>query len=131
MVPDSPLIPLIFLLGYAILGMAIGAVSGWLTHAVTKAVSRQILADAVTEKPSKRVLPDALAGLLGCFGGLMTASLPWHQNTITYRLSGGTIVSQTADYFQYYERAAIIAAILLPCLYEFGRFFRARRSRSR
>src|SRR5438093_424656 len=118
MLPDSPVITLIFLLGHAIAGMAIGALSGWLTLAVTKAAP-------------KRVLTDALIGLLGYFAGFMTAFLPWHQNTISYRLSGGTRVTSTANYFQYYERFAVMAAIMLPCLYELKRSFSARRSTSR
>ena len=118
MFPDSPVITLIFLLGHAIVGMAIGALSGWLTLAVTKTAS-------------KRVLTNALIGLFGYFAGFMTVFLPWHQNTISYRLSGGTLVASTANYFQYYERVAVIAAIMLPCLYELNRFFGARRSTSR
>jgi len=131
MVPNSLLIPLIFLLGYAILGMLIGAVSGSLTYAVMKAVSRRVLTDPDSKRASKRVLTYAFIGLLGCFGGLMTATLPWHQNTVTYRLSGGVLVSSTADYFQYSERVAVIAAIMLPCLYVSIRFLRARRSASK
>lgn len=84
MLPDSPVITLIFLLGYALAGMAIGAVSGWLTSAVTKTTP-------------KRILTDALIGLTGCFAGLMTSFLPWHRNTISYRLSGGTVVTSTAN----------------------------------
>ena len=118
MLPDSPLITLIFLLGHAIVGMAIGVMSGWLTLVVTKAAP-------------KRILNDALIGLFGYFGGLMTFFLPWHQNTISYRLSGGVFVTSTASNFQYSERVAIFVAILLPCLYELSRFFRARRSSSR
>lgn len=118
MLPDSPVITLIFLLGHAIAGMVIGALSGWLTVAVTKTAPR-------------RLLTDALIGLFGNFGGLMTCFLPWHQNTISYRLSGGILVTSTANYFQYYERVAVIAAIMLPCLYELSRFLRARRSTSR
>lgn len=118
MLPDSPVITLLFLLGHAIVGMAIGTLSGWLTLAVTKTAP-------------KRILSDALIGLIGYFSGLMTCFLPWHKNTISYRLSGGTVVTSTANYFQYYERVAVIAAITLPCLYELNRFFRARRSRCR
>jgi hypothetical protein len=118
MFPDSPIITLIFLLGHAIVGMAIGATSGWLTLAVTKAAP-------------KRILNDALIGSCGYFVGLMTVFLPWHQNAISHRLSDGTLVTLTANYFQHYERDAFIAAIILPCLYELSRFFKARRSTSR
>jgi hypothetical protein len=118
MLPDSPVITLLFLLGHAIVGMAIGALSGWLTLAVTKTAP-------------KRILIDALIGLISYLVGLMTCFLPWHQNTISYRLSGGTVVTSTAYYFQYYARVAVIAAIMLPFLYELNRFLRAPRSTSR
>jgi hypothetical protein len=118
MSPNSPVITLIFLFGHATVGMAIGALSGWLTVSVTKTAT-------------KRVWTDALIGLFGYFTGFMTVFLPWYKNTISYRLSGGALVASAANYFQYYERVAVIAAIMLPCLYELNRFFRARRSTSR
>jgi hypothetical protein len=118
MLPDSPVITLIFLIGHAILGDAIGAVSGWLTYAVTKTGTR-------------RLPTNALIGMLGYFAGFSTCFLPWHQNTISYRLSGGTLVTSTANYFQYYGRIAVIVAVTLPCLYELSRFLRARRSTAR
>ncbi len=118
MLPDSPVITLIFLLGHAIVGLVIGAVSGLLTFAATRTASR-------------RVLADALSGLGGYFGGFITCFLPWRQNTISYRLSGGVLVTSTAGYLQYYKRVAVIAAIILPFLYELSRFYGARRSTSR
>ena len=118
MLPASPIITLIFLIGHAILAGVIGLVSGWLTHAFTKTGSRRLLADA-------------LIGILGYFAGVSTCFLPWHKNTISYRLSGGTLVTSTANYFQYYERVAVIVAVILPCLFELIRFFRARRSTAR
>jgi hypothetical protein len=118
MFPISPVITLVFLLGHSIVGMTIGAISGWLILAVTKT------------RP-KRILRDAAIGLFGYLGGLMTFFLPWHQNTISYRLSGGAIVTSTANFYQSYERVAVLAAILLPCLFELSRFCRVRSSASR
>jgi hypothetical protein len=108
---------MIFLLGHAMVATVIGVASGWLTFAFTKTGSR-------------RLLVYAMVGVIGYFAGFSTCFLPWHENTISYRLSGGTIVTSTANFFQYYERVAVIAAIMLPCLYELSRFFRARRHSS-
>jgi hypothetical protein len=109
---------MMFLIGHAILGGVIGVLSGWLTYAVTRAGSRLLLTDS-------------LVGILGYFAGFSTCFLPWHENTISYTLSGGTLVTSTTNYFQYYERVAIIVAVALPCLYELSRFFWARRSTAR
>lgn len=117
MLPASPVLTMIFLLGRAIVATVIGVASGWLIFAFTKTGPR-------------RLLTDALFGVVGYFAGFSTCFLPWRQNTISYRLSGGTVVTSTANFFQYYDRVAVIAAIMLPCLYELGRFFRARQSSS-
>jgi len=117
MLPASPVLLMIFLFGHALVAMVIGVASGWLTYAFTKTGSRRLIAYA-------------LLGVTGYFAGFSTCFLPWHNNTISYRLSGGTVVTSTANFFQYYERVAVIAAIMLPGMYELSRFFRARQSGS-
>lgn len=119
MLPDSPVVTLLLLIGYVTVGMAIGGLSGWLTSIVTRIGSGQ-------------VLKDAFIGALGLIGGfLVCAYLLWHQNTITYRLSGGTQVTSTANFYQYPERVAVFAAVVLPILHELNRFRLKRRYRSR
>ena len=47
--------------------------------------------------------------------------MPWHTNTITYELSGGTHVTSTMNNYQHPERVAVVVAIILPILYELYR----------
>jgi len=116
MLPDSPIITLIFLLMDAVAGMAIGIFSGWLTSFITRA-------------RSKRLLTDGLIGAGGFLAGLIgVVFMPWHRNTISYHLSGGTLVTSTANVYQHPERVAVIAAIILPSLYELIRWRQVRRS---
>lgn len=116
MLPASPIITLIFLLIDAVAGMAIGIFSGWLTSFLTRT-------------RSKGLLTDGLIGAGGFLAGLMGAVfMPWHRNTISYHLSGGTLVTSTANVYQHPERVAVIVAIVLPSLYELIRWRQLRRS---
>jgi uncharacterized membrane protein YeaQ/YmgE (transglycosylase-associated protein family) len=102
----SPVFIVIFLVLYALAGMAIGALTGWLTSLVTKCGQKGLLKD----------------GFLGSFGYLAgfigTFLVPWPRNTITYRLESGTEVSSTMNSYQHPEWVAIAIAILLPLLRE-------------
>jgi uncharacterized membrane protein YeaQ/YmgE (transglycosylase-associated protein family) len=106
MFPISPVVMVISLVVYALAGMAIGALTGWLTSLITKCGQKGLLKD----------------GFLGSFGHLAgfigSISVPWPRNTITYRLEGGTEVSSTMNSYQHPERVAIAIAILLPLLRE-------------
>jgi len=116
MLPDSPIITLIFLLMNAVAGMAIVIFSGWLTSFITRT-------------RSKRLLTDGLIGAGGALAGLMgVAFMPWHRNTISYHLSGATLVTSTTIVYQHPERVAVIVAIILPSLYELIRWRQVRQS---
>ena len=107
-----------FLIAYVVVGMVIGGLSGWLTCLLTRIGSR-------------RVFRDALIGAFGILSGLLVCIyLPWYQNTISYRLSGGVQVTSTADTYQHPEPVAVLVAAILPMLYELNRFRRERRIRS-
>jgi hypothetical protein len=115
MVPDSPILVIIFLCLDAIKGMVIGALSGWITSLATKCRPR-------------RVWVDSLLGSIGFIGGFTGAIyMPWHQNTITYKLSGGITVTSTMDSYQHPGLVATAGAIALPILYELYRWMRARK----
>lgn len=116
LLPVSPIITLIFLIMDAVAGMAIGILSGWLTSFITRT-------------RSKRLLTDGLIGAGGFLAGLIgVVFMPWHRNTISYHLSGGTLVTSTANVYQHPERIAVIVAIILPSLYELIRWRQLRRS---
>jgi uncharacterized membrane protein YeaQ/YmgE (transglycosylase-associated protein family) len=81
MFPISPVVMLMSLVVYALAGMAIGALTGWLASLIMKCGQKGLLKD----------------GFLGSFGYLAgfigSIFVPWPRNTITYRLEGGTEVS--------------------------------------
>lgn len=67
------------------------------------------------------VLADALLGALGFLGGAIgTNYVPWHRNTLTYRV-GDAIVSTTKYRYQHPYRVALALAILLPAAFELVR----------
>lgn len=108
----SPILVIVFLILYAIGGMAIGALSGWLTSLVTKC-------------GPGGVWWDALLGSVGFLGGFIgTIYMPWHENTISERLEGGGTVTTTMNTYQHPERIAGAIAVLLPLLYELYRLWR-------
>jgi hypothetical protein len=89
--------------------MAIGILIGWLTYLITKSKPRKLFRWAYL---------GALGFLIGFFGCVF---LPWHENTITYYLDGGTKVTSTMNIYQHPERIAVVVAVLLPLLYELYR----------
>jgi hypothetical protein len=107
MFPTSPVVMVISLVVYALAGMGIGALTGWLTSLITKC-------------GQKGLLKDAFLGSFGYLAGFIgSISMPWpRNNTIMYRLEGGTEVSSTMNSYQHPERVAIVIAILLPLLRE-------------
>lgn len=112
--PNSPIVLAIFLVLYALAGIAIGIVCGWLTTLVTKC------------RPW-RFMKDATLGSVGFIAGFMAcAFIPWHENTIRYTLTGGTQVTSTMSRYQHPERIAIALAVALPVMYELYRLRRAR-----
>jgi hypothetical protein len=115
--PDSPVITIIFLALNALVGVAIGAVSGSLASLAMKSNSRT-------------VWKDALLGALGFFVGFTGAIyMPWHENTVTERLSGEGTVTTTMGRYQHPEWIAIVFAVALPALHELYQFRRARAHR--
>ncbi len=91
----------------AVVGISIGAVIG-------------LLVILVTRRPTK-VLIDAVLGAMGFVGGAVaSAKLPYKMNTVTRKV-GDTILSTTVRHYQHPYRAALLAAVLLPVLYELYR----------
>ena len=108
MLPLPLIVPVTFAILYTGAGAVVGSLSGWLT-----AFGRK-------RRPKSKV--DAILGGAGfLFAFIITALVPWHTNTISYELSGGTKVSSTMDRYQHPERLAAAAAIILPLLYEVRR----------
>jgi len=106
-IPPCPLV-VAYLVVYALSGLGIGALTGWLVALIER------------NRPAA-VLKDGLLGSVGFLTGFFVAALmPWHRNTITYRLDGGTVTS-TMNSYQHPERVAIVVAILLPLLSELYR----------
>ncbi len=109
MLPVPPIVTAFFLIVYAVAGLALGALSGWLVF-------------LATECHPKKTRLDALLGLFGFMAGFIgAATMPWHENTITEHLAGGTTVTTTMNSYQHPERVAVILAILVPLLYELYR----------
>jgi hypothetical protein len=109
-----PIISIAFFLFYAASGMAIGALTGWLTSLGTRCV------------PS-RIWRDAFLGSAGFMAGFIgTIIMPWHENTVTEQLEGGGTVTTTMAMYQHPVRIAILASIILPLLYELYRFKQSR-----
>ena len=114
MFPVPPTLVVIRLVLYAIAGMAIGALSGWLVSLITKCGPKGALRDAFLGSFG------FLAGLIGCI------FVPWPTNTVVEQLEGGGSVATTMNTYQHPERVAIVVAVLLPLLHEVYRFRRAR-----
>jgi uncharacterized membrane protein YeaQ/YmgE (transglycosylase-associated protein family) len=106
----SPIFAILGLIFCILAGMAIGALTGYLASLVMKCEQRKLL-------------KDAFLGSLGFLVGFYACVfLPWHQNTISYYLEGGTKVTSTMNIYQHPERVAVVVAVLLPLLYELYRF---------
>jgi MFS family permease len=105
MIPVSPVVMIIFVSLYAIGGALLGVLSGWITARILK--SRH------------RLAVDSMLGATAfLLGGFIAIVIPWHTNTISYQLSGGTNVTSTMDSYQHPERVAVLAAIAIPGLHE-------------
>ncbi len=113
--PEAPPQALPYLLE-AVIGLAIGA---WIS----------VMASFFFKKPQK-LLQDMLLGVVGYVAGATASPLiPWHRNTITYRV-GNTVISSTTRHFQYPLRVAFALAVLLPVAYECYRLVLKRSSTS-
>jgi len=85
------------------------------------------LAVSVLRKSPLNFVPDLLLGAIGYIGGAVATSyVPWHQNTITYRV-GNTVFRSTMRHYQYPYRVAFALAVLLPLIFEAIRYFAGRR----
>lgn len=94
-------------------GMAIGALTG-------------LLASLALKRKNRGIVKDALLGALGFLVGFIgTPFVPWHQNTITYRVDS-TVVTSTMNTFQHPGAAACALAILLPLVRAIFRYRRER-----
>ncbi|MBZ5601382.1 MAG: hypothetical protein LAO79_03665 [Acidobacteriia bacterium] len=90
-----------------VVGIAIGAIIGLLVMMTTK-------------KPTL-ILLDAILGAVGFVGGAVaTARFPYKLNTVSRRV-GDAIISTTVRHYQHPYRAALLAAVLLPLIYELCR----------
>jgi H+/Cl- antiporter ClcA len=99
---------IVFAVLYAIGGGLLGLVSGWITARVLVS--------------SQKLVANATLGAVGfLLGGFVAIVMPWHTNTISYQLSGGTTVTSTMNSYQHPERVAVFVALVLPALYEIWR----------
>ena len=105
---------ILFLVIYAVAGMAIGALSGWLVSLITKCGPKGFLRDMFLGSFG------FLAGFVGCI------FMPWPTNTVVKHLAGGGTLETTMASYQHPERVAIVMAVLLPLLHELYRIKRAR-----
>ncbi len=96
----------LYLVAYAIAGMAIGAITGWAVSLLTKGGRQKLLKDAFLGACG------FLAGFIGCI------YMPWPRNTVVTSLDGGGSVATTMSRYQHPERIAIVVAMLLPLLHE-------------
>jgi hypothetical protein len=110
---QPPLVVVILYLAlYAIAGMAIGALSGWVISLITKCGPKGIVWDIFLGSFG------FLAGFIGCI------FMPWPTNTVVEHLDGGVTESSTMSRYQHPERVAIVMAVLLPLLHELYRLKR-------
>ncbi len=108
MLPVPPIVTVAFVVLYAFAGALIGMLSGWLA--------------ALALRSRCRLTMDAVLGAAGfLLGGIFVILMPWHTNTISYELSGGTKVTSTMDRYQHPERVAMVVAVVLPLIYEIWR----------
>jgi hypothetical protein len=99
----------LYVAAYAVVGMAIGAITGWLVSLLKR-----------SGRP--RLLKNALLGSFGYFAGFIGCIfMPWPQNTVVKQLNNGVSVATTRNTYQHPERVAIAIAILLPLLQELYR----------
>lgn len=106
MFPVPWFVVVLYLVAYAVAGMAVDALTGWLASVLTR-VGR------------KKLLNDAFFGAFGYLAGYIICALaPWPRNTVIEQLPGGGTVATTLNSYQHPERVAIVLAIFFPLLYE-------------
>jgi hypothetical protein len=104
----------VFLIAYAVAGMWIGALSGWLGMWIIKGDSQGLEKDAYLGGFG------FLAGFIGC------AYMPWPKNTVVEVLKGGITTTTTMNRYQHPARVAVVMAVLLPLLHGVYRYKRTR-----
>ncbi|HUA86744.1 MAG TPA: hypothetical protein VMB85_22965 [Bryobacteraceae bacterium] len=88
------------------------------------------IAASLLGKRAIKFVPDLLLGVAGYLGGVaLTPYLPWHLNTIEYRM-GNAVIRSTSRHFQYPYRVGFAVAVLLPLIYELVRLFFERKSKT-
>jgi hypothetical protein len=112
--PIPLFVVIIMLMLFAIIGAAVGALSGKLGSLITKCGPQGV---------SKDALLGSLGFLAGFFGSVF---MPFPRNTIVQRLPGGGTVETSMNSYQHPGRVAFVVAFLLPLLYELYRFKRTR-----
>jgi uncharacterized membrane protein YeaQ/YmgE (transglycosylase-associated protein family) len=101
----------LYLAAYAIAGMAIGTVTGWVTSQMTKCTRHGIWKDASLGSLG------FLAGFIGCM------LMPWPTNTVVKQLEGGgSVVTTMSRYYQHPLPVAVFLAILFPVFHELYRW---------
>ena len=74
-------------------------------------------------KRAMKFAPGLLLGVAGYIGGVaLTPYIPWHLNTIEYRM-GNAVIRSTSRHFQYPYRIGFALAVLLPLMFELIRLF--------
>jgi hypothetical protein len=106
-----PLLDLYFFVVMAILGMAIGAVTGWLSSLVLKSGTGGVIKDSFL---------GAFGYLAGFYGCIL---MPWPRNTSSEGLAGAMRLTMNL----HSERISVVVAIVLPVLHE---WYRSRRQRA-
>jgi uncharacterized membrane protein YeaQ/YmgE (transglycosylase-associated protein family) len=100
----------LYLAAYALAGMGIGAITGWLVSLLTK-------------RGREGLLKDALLGSFGYLAGFFVCIfMPWPQNTVVSQIEGGGSVATTLSRYQHPELVAIVIAVFFPLLYELSRW---------
>lgn len=80
-------------------------------------------------KRAMKFFPGILLGAAGFIAGVYaTPHIPWHQNTIQYRM-GETVVRSTSRHYQYPYRIGLAIAILLPLIYELIRLLMEKKTK--
>jgi hypothetical protein len=86
------------------------------------------IAASLLGKRAIKFFPNLLLGVAGYIGGVaLTPHIPWHLNTIEYRM-GNAVIRSTSRHFQYPYRIGFALAVLLPVIYELIRLFFERKA---
>jgi hypothetical protein len=87
---------------YALAGIGIGAVTGWVVYRMTKG-----------RQPG--LVKDALLGSFGYVGGIISCPLmPWPENTVIKQLAGGGSVATTMSRYQHPPACCFCISDLFP-----------------